>query len=130
MAGLVVAGCVVQRAEDAELAQKTMIGFTRAQVQDCMGPPADTGTDDGTETWTYNSGDAASAADHTQSAMLTPGLFCRANVTLKDGKVTAVTYAGRTGGMFTRNEECATLVQKCVPAHAPNMADRLLNNLR
>src|SRR6185437_16583499 len=73
--------CTVERSQDAAQAQKTMIGFDKSHIQDCMGPPLATRATGDTEVWTYSSADAP-APDRSQSASLTPRLFCQADVTL------------------------------------------------
>lgn len=44
----------------------------------------------------------------------TRGRFCVVNVVLMGGRVSAVNYSGRTGGLLTQGEQCAYAVQNCV----------------
>src|ERR1700733_4537352 len=85
VAGVVLAGlallsaCTVERSEDAAEAQKTLIGFDKSHIQECMGPPLATRASGDTEVWTYSS-PADAAPDRSQSASLTPRLFCQADI--------------------------------------------------
>lgn len=134
-AGVVLAGlaflpaCTVERSQDAAEAQKTLIGFDKSHIQDCMGPPLATRAARDVEVWTYSS-QADAAPDRSQSASLTPRLFCQADITITGGAVTAVSYSGATGGMFTHDEECGRLVAKCLPPRPPGTASRLLDKLK
>jgi hypothetical protein len=40
--------------------------------------------------------------------------YCDVTFVLKDGKVTKVNYSGRTGGLITKDEQCAFIVEKCL----------------
>ena len=40
--------------------------------------------------------------------------YCVVNIVMVGGKVTAVNYIGRTGGLTTQGEQCAFAVQNCV----------------
>jgi hypothetical protein len=39
---------------------------------------------------------------------------CQATFTLKDGVVQGVTYQGRTGGLLSKGEQCAFIVDACL----------------
>jgi len=52
---LLSAGCAIQRAEIAQQAQHQMVGLSREQVLQCMGPPGNKMADGGTEVWSYES---------------------------------------------------------------------------
>jgi hypothetical protein len=56
LACLLSAGCALQRAEIAQQAQHQMVGLSREQVLQCMGPPANKMADGATEVWSYESG--------------------------------------------------------------------------
>jgi hypothetical protein len=124
-----LAACTVERSQDAAQAQKTMIGFDKSHVQDCMGPPLATRATGDTEVWTYSSA-TAPAPDRSQSASLTPRLFCQADIAMTKGAVTGIVYSGATGGMFTRDEQCGQLVARCLPPRPPGTASRLLDTLK
>ena len=40
--------------------------------------------------------------------------YCEATFALKDGIVQRVNYQGRTGGLLTKGEQCAFIVENCV----------------
>jgi outer membrane protein assembly factor BamE (lipoprotein component of BamABCDE complex) len=71
-----------------------MVGLTKEQVLACMGPPASKATG-ATEVWSYPSGN------------------CTVNVTMMDGKVKRMNYAGPTGGPLSQNEQCFFTVANC-----------------
>jgi hypothetical protein len=52
-----LAGCALQRAETASNARTAMVGMPKEDVLACMGVPASSGGEGGTEVWGYNSGD-------------------------------------------------------------------------
>ncbi|TSD88910.1 hypothetical protein FFK22_009305 [Mycobacterium sp. KBS0706] len=133
-----VASCSIQRAETASTAQKQMVGMSRERVLACMGVPAARLAEGSTEVWTYGSGGrtdtfAAGTSTTTASAMAyssgvatgfattnsfgsssTRARYCVVNVVMIGGQVSAVNYAGPTGGLLTRGEQCAYAVQNCV----------------
>ena len=51
----------------------------------------------------YGNGTAVSATRH-----------CTVNVTMTDGRVSALNYLGPTGGLLSPNEQCAYAVASCV----------------
>src|ERR1700749_2513847 len=124
-----LAACTVERSEDAAQAQKALIGFDKSHIQDCMGPPLATRVTGNTEVWTYNSA-TAPAPDRSQSASLTPRLFCQADITMTKGAVTEIQYSGATGGVFSHDQQCGLLVARCLPPHPPGTASRLLDTLK
>lgn len=40
--------------------------------------------------------------------------YCEATFTLKDGIVKKITYHGRTGGLLTKDEQCAFIIENCL----------------
>ena len=113
----VLAGCVYQRAEDAAEAQKAMVGTTKAHVLDCMGKPDETLAYTGSETLTYNS----------HSADTNARLFCKVDIEVHDGVVSHVNYNGATGGLLTRDEQCAPMVARCVAARSTTAPDKVID---
>jgi hypothetical protein len=112
LAGL--AGCVYQRSEEASQARTELIGMTRAHVESCMGAPFDAETDGSTVLLTYNS-----------SHRPEEKLFCRVDIEISKGLVSQVRYSGWTGGMLSRDEQCAPIVEKCLAPRPPGMAEKL-----
>ncbi len=107
-----------------------MVGLTKEQVLQCMGPPANRSAEGSTEVWSYNSGNGHTAvhASASSDTMATGSFattsasgvavatkrFCTVNVAMIDAKVVRVAYAGPTGGVLTAGEQCAFAVQNCV----------------
>jgi hypothetical protein len=124
-----LAACTVERSQDAAQAQKTLVGFDKSHIQECMGPPLATRAARDTEVWTYSSA-TEPAPDRSQSGSLTPRLFCQADITITGGAVTGIAYSGATGGLFTHDEQCGRLVARCLPPRPPGTASRLLDELK
>lgn len=59
----------------------------------------------------------ANARTNTSSSAfgITQRRYCDVHIVLKDGRVQAVNYSGRTGGLLTQGEQCAYAVENCVP---------------
>jgi hypothetical protein len=118
-----------------------MIGLTAEQVLTCMGAPAQTAKQGATEVWNYPSGGqidsfgTTSAYGQGSGTLTTTGSngfysgqaygssfssgvsaarYCVVNVVITSGRVTAVNYQGRTGGLLTEGEQCAYAVSNCV----------------
>lgn len=103
-----------------------MVGMSREQVLACMGPPANKAAEGQTEVWSYASGNGYSASNGTtqlghglggglmaDSSSISTQRFCRINVVMNAGNVSAVNYAGPTGGLLTGGEQCAYAVEAC-----------------
>jgi hypothetical protein len=116
--GVMLAGCAIQRAQIAQDARAQMVGMSKEQVLTCMGPPAGKATEGQTEVWTYNSGDGTTIASGSISggsfSGVTASRFCRINLVMASGTVSAVNYQGPTGGLITAGEQCAYAVDACV----------------
>lgn len=124
--GLCATACSVERAEVASEAQNKMVGMSNEQLLACMGAPDRQATIGDTEVWSYISGgDTSTFANATGSTNETGYThvfgsshsihrYCVVNIVTKSGRVAAVHYTGRTGGLLTRGEECAFAVQNCV----------------
>ena len=48
---LAVAGCSIERAHEADVAQHQMVGMSKQSVLACMGPPAGRQSEGATEVW-------------------------------------------------------------------------------
>lgn len=108
----VLLGCTFDRAEQANSARIKLIGFSRAQVADCMGAADAKSVTPTVEQWTYMSKDSDK-------------LFCRVDVIIDTGRVAEIRYSGHTGGLLTENEQCATVVARCLPSR-PNFSNRVM----
>lgn len=129
---LAVAGCALQRAQDAETAQRAMLGFSKERVFACMGIPKRKAVEGNVEIWAYDSGNGRSerfrakntTTDSFSSALSTSlgfeddvreKRFCTVQVVMTEGKVSAVNYNGPTGGFLTEDEQCAFATRNCMP---------------
>jgi hypothetical protein len=135
---LALTACAMQRAQDAEEAQRRMIGLTKERVFACMGIPNRKATEGNIEIWSYKSGNEhretsshrttfsakryVSDDDVTDVFGSSFGLgdsvsekrFCTVQIVMTDGKVEAVHYNGPTGGFLTDDEQCAYAVRNCL----------------
>lgn len=126
-------GCAMQRAADAETAQKIMVGMDKEQVFTCMGIPQKKASEGDTEIWAYDSGDKRSARSKQKISTskgfadsITAGLgledevrtsrFCKVQIVLRNDHVTTIHYTGPTGGFLTEDEQCAYAVRNCLKA--------------
>jgi hypothetical protein len=129
-------GCAFQRAATADRAKTQMIGMSEQQVLACMGVPAGRQQIAGTDVWAYPSGGESNTTSEAFGQANTSGTvygnsynsnttasafgtsttrnrYCVVNVVFQDGRVGAVNYSGRTGGLLTGDEQCAFAVQSC-----------------
>jgi outer membrane protein assembly factor BamE (lipoprotein component of BamABCDE complex) len=113
-----LAGCAFQRAEIAQDARAQMVGMSKEQVLTCMGAPANKAAEGATEVWGYASGNgmtvASASYDRYGGTAVSSSRFCNINIVMNSGRVTAVNYAGPTGGLLTAGEQCAYAVDACV----------------
>jgi outer membrane protein assembly factor BamE (lipoprotein component of BamABCDE complex) len=113
-----LAGCAFQRAEIAQDARAQMVGMSKEQVLACMGAPANKATEGATEVWGYASGNGMTVAtasyDRYGGTAVSSSRFCNIGIVFANGQVSAVNYAGPTGGLLTAGEQCAYAVNACV----------------
>ena len=111
-------GCALQRAEIAQDARAQMVGMSKEQVLTCMGAPATKAAEGATEVWGYGSGDGTTVTnasfDRYGGTAVSSNRFCKINIVFASGQVSAVNYAGPTGGLLTAGEQCAYAVNACV----------------
>lgn len=117
-----LSGCALQRAQIAQQAQTALIGMSKADLLSCAGAPTRYAKAGDMEVMTYVGGgdthgtigggwgNSAGAADISLYQR-----SCTANFTLRNDRVIKITYAGRTGGLITQGEQCAFIIQNCVP---------------
>lgn len=126
VAGLLLAGCALQRAQDASDAKAALVGMPKEQLLACMGPPASVGKVGSTDVWSYELGNGRTDSFGTVSVWGTRGQasgfssnvttsrFCRVDVVMSAGQVSRVNYSGPTGGLLTAGEQCAFAVENCL----------------
>jgi PDZ domain len=111
------------------------VGMSKQQVLSCMGPPANSAQIGDTEVWTYNSGNGRTDTFGSVSMIGTPqpviggfvspgpmvgtmsatttSRFCTVNVVMRGERVTKINYSGPTGGLLTKDEQCAFAIDNC-----------------
>jgi len=84
----------------------------------CAGVPVRQAREDDLEFLTYvGGGDSTTATVATSQRMAlskTAHRSCEATFVVKDGVVEQVNYSGRTGGVLSKGEQCAFIVENCV----------------
>lgn len=120
---LLLASCSLMRSQRAEEAQSALIGLSKVDLYSCAGVPNRTEKVEGMEFLTYEGGgdQHGYAGGGGQSGLGAGGVslkkrYCNANVVVgTDGRVKKVSYSGRTGGYFTEGEQCAFILDPCLP---------------
>ena len=114
-----LSACATQhRASVASRAQSELVGMSKKDLLMCAGVPVRQDRADDLEFLTYGGGGdsttAAVATSQRTAVSKTARRYCEATFVLKDGVVQQVTYQGRTGGLFSKGEQCAFIVENCV----------------
>jgi hypothetical protein len=115
---LVACGASHRRAEVAGRAQYELVGMSKKDLLLCAGVPIRQQQADDLEFLTYGAGGDSTAVtvatSQKTSVSKSAHRYCEATFVLKDGVVQRVNYQGRTGGMFTKGEQCAFIVENCL----------------
>lgn len=104
-------GCAMERAQIAQNAQVRMVGFTKERILACMGPPMNKAAEGATESWSYASTPTINMDRGSGSTR-----YCNVTILMTGGIVSSVRYQGPTGGLISEGEQCAYLVNACVPS--------------
>jgi outer membrane protein assembly factor BamE (lipoprotein component of BamABCDE complex) len=114
VACVLISACSLQRAEEAQVAQSRLVGMSAERVLACMGPPLNKATLGQTEVWSYGSGNNRTAVSYGNGVAVGTQRFCTVNVVMTGGRVSAVNYSGPTGGLLSRDEQCAFAIENCL----------------
>ena len=127
LAGAVVlvvsfSGCIYQRAGLASRAKTELVGMSKIELLSCAGVPVRQERMDNLEFLTYSVDEdgvgAAVATSTSPSTAIATGkrtyFYCDVTFVLKDGVVQKVNYKGHTGGLLTKGEQCAFVVENCL----------------
>ncbi len=130
-AAMLLAGCTVNRAQDAETAQTKMMGLSQERLLACMGEPANKAVEGNRAVWSYNSESEQSPRHFCTLELVTligpscvdwfspptPPLkrACTVNIVMSNARVTQVNYVGPTGESLTHGEQCRSAIENCVP---------------
>lgn len=115
-----LAACAIERAEDAHTAQAQLVGASKARVLQCMGAPDSAAQiSDGMEVMTYHTGDGRTDSFGAVSRYGFYGATsetrsCKVDVIIDRDHVSRVNYSGLTGGIISRDEQCAYAVENCL----------------
>jgi hypothetical protein len=121
-----LSGCASTKFGRADLAQRAkteMIGMSKKDLLLCAGVPVRSQQVEDLEFLTYNSGGDSVGYAAGGSGSSTGGgaislhkRYCEVTFALQNGVISKVSYAGRTGGLITEGEQCAFVLQNCVPS--------------
>ncbi len=102
-------GCAaLDRAKLADRARTDLVGITRGDLLACAGAPDKRLASGDREYFTY----VVQTVKGTGAAVRSR--FCEATFVLKDGRVEAITYRGKTGGLLSKGEQCGYIVENCL----------------
>ena len=122
-ASLALAGCArLHRSEIASQAQTQMVGMSKKDLYLCAGVPVRQETVEGLEFLTYVGGGDSTGVGVGTAATPNVGVgvmssqrrYCEVTFVLDNGVVKKVNYQGRTGGLISKGEQCAFVVENCV----------------
>ena len=118
-----ISGCAsAHRSQIATRAQTELIGMSKKDLLSCAGVPVRQDHADDLEFLTYTGGGDSSSVGYASRTSPSSAIivskrkqrYCEATFVLKDGKVQKINYSGRTGGLATRGEQCAFIVENCL----------------
>jgi len=98
--------------------------MSKLELLSCAGVPERAQTVAGAEFLSYSGGRDAVAVSSGQaygsgsyafgsSTTSIKQRYCIATFIIEDGRVTRINYQGRTGGLLTKDEQCAFIVENC-----------------
>ncbi len=123
IASLALCGCArLHRSEIASQAQTQMVGMSKKDLYLCAGVPVRRETVEGLEFLTYVGGGDSTGVGVGTAAIPNVGVgvmssqrrYCEVTFVLDNGVVKKVNYQGRTGGLISKGEQCAFVVENCV----------------
>jgi hypothetical protein len=107
----VLSGCAhtaYGRADMAKRAKTEMVGMTKMDLLLCAGVPDRTQQIDGMEFLAYYSNSISGHNGDVYSR------DCEATFIFVNDMVEKVTYTGKTGGLITKGQQCAYIIQTCL----------------
>lgn len=119
-------GCAnIQSSQTAAKAKKNLVGMSKESILQCMGAASNIQSVGNTEVWEYSSiGSPHTTINYynNQSGYNQYGYGnvntiqrnCKINVVFIGGQVSSINYSGNTGGLFTKDYQCAETVKNCV----------------
>ena len=111
-------GCAhtkIGRAKLADRAKYELVGKTKTEILMCAGAPVRSEREGDFEFITYFSGgDKSVYVDDEMGYASVKKRYCEVTFVLQNGVVQKVNYTGRTGGLATKGEQCAFVLQNCV----------------
>lgn len=125
LSAVILSGCASTKFGRADLAKRAkveLVGKSKKDILMCAGVPARSQQVEDMEFLTYYSGgdsDAYVAGGSGSSAgggaVSVKHRYCEVTFILRDGVVEKLNYVGRTGGLITEGEQCAFVLQNCMP---------------
>ncbi len=123
LAVLVLAtGCTIHRANMAKRPKKEMIGMSKVNLLACAGAPMRSAVVHGVEYLTYGGGGdihgnvniRPSGYGRYRGSYSSNRRYCEVTFVFQNDAVVKINYSGRTGGLLTKGEQCAFVVENCL----------------
>jgi hypothetical protein len=125
VSAVILSGCASTKFGRADLAKRAkieLVGKSKKDILMCAGVPARSQQVEDLEFLTYYSGGDSNAyvaggagSSAGGGAVSVKHRYCEVTFILKDGVVEKLNYVGRTGGLITKGEQCAFVLQNCMP---------------
>ena len=112
LSGCMVAATRVHRSKVAQRAKTELIGLSKIEILACAGTPVRSDQGNKLEYFTYL---GSSEKIDKSGKVPADARYCEVTFTFENNKVTDINYTGRTGANQTKDEECAFVVEKCLP---------------
>ncbi|MFB3109233.1 MAG: hypothetical protein ACE1ZE_07695 [Candidatus Binatia bacterium] len=116
-----VVGCAIHRANLAERARTELVGMSKVDLVSCVGAPVRSGKVGDMEVLTYvGGGDTIGFAGGGAGSGVGGGAvalkrrYCEVTFVLRNDVVEKINYLGRTGGLLSKGEQCAFVVENCL----------------
>lgn len=114
--GCVTAATRVHRSKIAEKAKTELIGKSKADILSCAGVPVSTDTSGKLEFLSYTSGNKIGKVDK-YGNVSEDTRYCEVTFVFENDNVIDIIYTGRTGARSSKDEQCAFVVEKCMPVN-------------
>ncbi|MDD5033346.1 MAG: hypothetical protein PHE55_01195 [Methylococcaceae bacterium] len=111
---LAISGCAAHRAEIAQRARSELVGLSKTQLLQCMGPSQRQERSESGEILIFSGATPNYSCPLRMGETEPPRRYCEAAFVLENGVVKTVGYREPNGNIITQADRCAFLVEKCV----------------
>ncbi len=122
----ILSGCAnIKASQTAAQAKTKLIGMSKENILQCMGATETIQTVGNTEVWKYYSAGTPKTTinlynntsgynQYSYGTANTTQTTCKIDIVFINGNVSRVNYSGNTGGLLTKDYQCAESVKNCV----------------